>query len=85
MLITRPGQNFTDISSYRQISVWPIYENILNLELSDQDWNSDHQFRFPRGHLTVQQCHRIIDVISKAHSNVKKTHSTCLLYTSRCV
>jgi len=34
--------------------------------LNPQDWITNHQFVFRQAHSTVQQCHRIVDVIKKA-------------------
>jgi hypothetical protein len=37
--------------------------------LNPQGWIPEHQFGFPQAHSTVQQCHRITDVINKAVEN----------------
>jgi len=38
-------------------------------DLNLQDWIPYHQFGFRKAHSTVQQCHRITDVINKAMEN----------------
>jgi hypothetical protein len=37
--------------------------------LNPQDWLQNRQFGFGQAHSTVQQCHRITDVINKAMEN----------------
>jgi len=41
----------------------------INKDLNPQDWIPDHQSGLRQAHSTVQQCHRIIDVINKAMEN----------------
>ena len=66
-----------DVSSYRPISLLPIISKVLkklifkkiNKDLNPQDWIPNHQFGFRQAHSTVQQCHRITDVINKTMEN----------------
>jgi len=41
----------------------------INKDLNPQDWIPNHHFRFRQAHSTVQQCHRLTDVINKAMEN----------------
>jgi hypothetical protein len=76
-MIPKPGKNPTDVSSYRPISLLPIISKVLkkfilkkiNKDLNPYDWIPNHQFGFRQAHSTVQQCHRITDVINKDMEN----------------
>ena len=78
-MVLKPGKNPTDVASYRPISLLPILSKILEKLLlkriySDtnlQDWIPTHQFGFRRAHSTIQQCHRIADIINKAFEEHK--------------
>jgi hypothetical protein len=51
----------------------PVPENLIlkkiNKDLNPYDWIPNHQFGFRQAHSTVQQSHRITDVINKAMEN----------------
>jgi hypothetical protein len=67
----------TDVSSYRPISLLPIISKLLEKlilnrikqDADPNDWIPDHQFGFRQAHSTVQQCHRIANIISQAMEN----------------
>jgi len=73
----KPGKNPMYIFPYRPISLLPtilkVLEKLLlkkiNKDLNPQDWTPNHQFEFRQAHSTVQQCHRITDIINKATEN----------------
>jgi hypothetical protein len=77
IVITKLGKNPMDVSSYRPISLLPTISKLLeklilkniNKDLSPQDWIQNHQFGFRQADSTVQQCHRITDIINKAMEN----------------
>jgi hypothetical protein len=71
----------TYVESYRPVSLLPTISKLLEKhvhkriqeDLDPKEWVPDHQFGFTRAHSTVQQCHRIVDVINKAivlHSGI---------------
>jgi hypothetical protein len=74
-----PGKNQTDVASYRPISLQPILSKILEKLLLKriyrdtnlQEWVPSHQFGFRKAHSTIQQCHRITDIINKAFEEHK--------------
>jgi len=74
IMIHKPEKNQMDFSSYRPISLLPAISKLLekiilkkvNKDLKEQDWIPNHQSGFRQAHSTVQQCHRITDVINKA-------------------
>lgn len=74
MMIPKPGKPTSDIKSYRPISILPIlskvYEKILlrrmNAIVVTQNILPNHQFGFRSQHSTIDQVHRICDVIEKA-------------------
>jgi hypothetical protein len=49
----------------------PVPEKLIlkKKNLNPYDWIPNHQFGFRQAHSTVQQCHRITDVINKAMEN----------------
>jgi hypothetical protein len=73
-MVPKPGKNPTNIALYRPIRLLPILSKILKKLLlkriySDtnlQDWVPSHQFGLHKAHSTIQQCHRITDIINKA-------------------
>jgi len=73
IMIPKPGKNTIDVSSYWPISLLTIISKLLeklilkkSIDVNLQDWIPNHQFEFRQAHSTVQQCHRITDVIYKA-------------------
>jgi len=79
IIIQKPGKNPTDVASYRPISLLPILSKILGKLLLKriyrdtnlQEWVPSHQFGFRKAHSTIQQCHRITDIINKAFEEHK--------------
>jgi hypothetical protein len=63
--IAKTGEDPTDVTSYRPISLLPIlskvYEKLLlrrlHKDLSPDKWIPHHQFGFCQGHSTIQQIH----------------------------
>jgi hypothetical protein len=78
-MIPKPGKNLTDVASYRPISLLPEISKILEKLLLKriyndthlQEWIPQHQFCFRKAHSTIQQCHRLTDIINKALENQK--------------
>jgi len=74
IMIPKPGKNPTDVTSYRPISLLPVISKILEKLLLKriyndthfQEWIPLHQFGFRKAHSTIQQCHRLTDIINKA-------------------
>lgn len=74
ILIQKPGKPPHEVTSYRPISLLPqiskILEKLLIKRIHDNNILDeklpDHQFGFRRYHSTIQQCHRIVTVISEA-------------------
>ena len=74
IMILKPGKPPTAVASYRPISLLPILSKILEKLLLTrmandphfQDWTPSHQFGFRKAHSTIQQCHRITDIINRA-------------------
>ena len=77
IMIPKLGKNSVDVSSYRPISLLTTISKVLekltlkkiSKVLNPQDWIPDHQFGFRQAHSTVQQYHRVRDVINKAVEN----------------
>lgn len=73
ILILKPGKPPNDPSSYRPISLLPIMSKIMEKILAKRVLNKvtennlipDHQFGFRRHHSTIQQVHRVVDIINK--------------------
>lgn len=78
-MIGKPGKEPTDVKSYRPISLLPIISKLLeklvlrriNEDLMPEEWIPDHQFGFRQAHSTIQQSHRITQVINKALEDKK--------------
>jgi hypothetical protein len=76
-MILKPGKPPTDVSSYGPISILPIIAKLLeklllnkiNQDSNPQNWIPNHKFGFRRAHSTIQQSHRIANIISKALNN----------------
>jgi len=73
-MLPKPSKNTTDITSYRPISLLPVISKILEKllltrlsnETYSQEWIPTHQFGFRKAHSTIQQCHRLTDIIHRA-------------------
>jgi hypothetical protein len=76
-MMPKPRKEPMGVSSYRPISLLPTISKVLeklrlkkiDKDLNPQKWIPNHQFGFRQAHSTVQQCHRITDVINKAMEN----------------
>jgi hypothetical protein len=74
IMIPKPRENPTDVTSYRPINLLPIITKVLEKLLlkriykdsNPQAWIPQHQFGFRKAHSTIQQCHRIADIVNKA-------------------
>jgi hypothetical protein len=72
--IAEPGKDPTQITSYCPISLisvlFRVFEKLtlrrINKDLRPNKWIPHHQFGFCQGHSTIQQVHRITNVINKA-------------------
>jgi hypothetical protein len=70
----KPRKNPMDVSSYRPNSLLPTISKVLeklilkiiNKDVNPQDWTPNYQFGFRQAHSTLQQCHRVTDIINKA-------------------
>jgi len=76
IMIHKPGKNPMHVSSYRPISLLTTISKVLEklilkpiLDMNPQEWIPNHQSGFRQAHSTVQQCHRITDIINKATEN----------------
>jgi hypothetical protein len=84
IMILKPGENPTDVKSYRPISLLPVIskslEKFLLLRLSNdappQKWIPPHQFGFRKEHSTIYQCRRITDTLLKTSED--KQYSTAV-------
>lgn len=74
IMILKPGKPPNEVKSYRPISLLPViskvFERILLRRLQpvieDNNLIPDHQFGFRTKHSTIDQVHRITDIIEKA-------------------
>lgn len=74
VLIPKPDKPLNEVTSYRPISLLPImgklFEKLLATRLEpiieDMSLIPEHQFGFRRGHSTIHQVHRIVDIINSA-------------------
>jgi hypothetical protein len=68
--IVKPGKDPTEISSYRPISLLSVlskvFEKLIIRDLRPDEWIPLHQFGFRQGHCTIQQIHRVTNIINKA-------------------
>jgi hypothetical protein len=77
IMIAKPGKPPTEAASYRPISLLPllskIFERLLQKRIKEK-LNLDnltpiHQFGFRENHSTIQQCHRIVNIIRDGLEN----------------
>lgn len=74
IMILKPGKKATEMKSYRPISLLPImsklFEKIflkrLKPIIEEKKLLPNHQFGFRQRHSTIEQVHRLIDIIEKA-------------------
>ncbi|CAH2090702.1 unnamed protein product [Euphydryas editha] len=74
IMICKPGKPNHDVASYRPISLLPllskVFEKILLKKLlgviSERKILPDHQFGFRREHATIEQVHRVCQVIRRS-------------------
>src|SRR5262249_29132693 len=72
--ILKPGKKVTDKKSYRPISLLPIMSKLfeklflktLKPIIEEKNLLPNHQFGFRQRHSTIEQVHRLIDIIEKA-------------------
>ena len=73
--IAKPGKDPTVVTSYRPISLISVLSKVfeklllrrINKDLRPDEWIPHHQFGFRQGHSTIQQIHRITNIINKAY------------------
>lgn len=81
IMVPKPGKPSEQVSSYRPISLLPclskLFEKLLLVRLKpiilDRQIIPNHQFGFRNDHATVEQVHRIVDVIRRD----LETHKFC--------
>jgi hypothetical protein len=77
IMIPKPGKNLSEMESYRPISLLPImsklFEKLIPKRLkpiiADKHLVPKHQFAFRKNHSTIDQVHRITDIIAKTLEN----------------
>ena len=73
-MIPKPGKNPHEVSSYRPISLLPVisklFEKLLLKRMKpiieEKELIPSHQFGFRNKHSTIDQVHRITNIIEKA-------------------
>ena len=73
----KPGKPPNELTSYRPISLLPTVSKVLekliakriNENQLQDTWLPNHQFGFRHQHFTVQQCHRLTNIIGTALEN----------------
>lgn len=79
VMILKPGKNANEATSYRPISLLSLLSKLLEkliLKRIEEDsllenCIPNHQFGFRHHHSTIQQCHRLTDVINKTFEDKK--------------
>lgn len=74
ILIPKPGKSANDVASYRPISLLPILSKLLEKMIlkrlqpviEERKLIPNHQFGFRQQHSTIEQVHRVVDIIYKA-------------------
>lgn len=75
IMIQKPGKPPQDVTSYRPISLLPVVGKILEGIVLNRmrehlaEIIPTHQFGFREGHGTIEQVHRLVDVIGRALEN----------------
>jgi hypothetical protein len=72
--IVKSGKDPTEVASYRPISLLSVLSKVfeklilrrINKDLRPDEWIPHHQFGFRQGHSTIQQIHRVTNIINKA-------------------
>jgi hypothetical protein len=72
-MIPKPGKNLSEVESYRTISLLPIMSKLfeklifkrLKPVIAEKHLMPTHQFGFRNNHSTIDQVHRITDIIEK--------------------
>lgn len=79
IMIPKPGKKPEEITSYRPISLLPVLSKLLEKLLLERlmpiiDINNlipNHQFGFRREHSTIEQVHRIVNIVNKNYEEKK--------------
>ena len=79
VMIPKPGKTMIEPTSYRPISMLPILSKVfekiflkrINGIIAEKKIIPNHQFGFQRGHSTIDQVHRLTDVIEKTLESKK--------------
>lgn len=74
IVIAKPGKPPTEVTSYRPISLLPLISKLFDRLLLSRiqetsplnDLIPHHQFGFRRHHLTIHQCHRLVNTIKES-------------------
>ncbi|GBP31098.1 RNA-directed DNA polymerase from mobile element jockey [Eumeta japonica] len=75
VMIRKPGKPAHDVTSYRPISLLPVVGKLLEKLVLNRmrehltEIIPTHQFGFREGHGTIEQVHRLVDVIGRALEN----------------
>jgi hypothetical protein len=76
-MIPKPGKNLSEVELYRPISLLPIMSKLfeklilkhLTPLIAEKHLVPTHQFDFRKNHSTIDQVHRITDIIEKTLEN----------------
>jgi hypothetical protein len=77
IMILKPGKNPSEVDSYRPISLLPVMSKLfeklmlkrLQPIIKEKQLVPTHQFGFRKNHSTIDQVHRITDIIEKTLEN----------------
>jgi hypothetical protein len=75
--LVAPGKNLSEVESYRPISLLLIMSKLfeklilkhLKPTIAEKHLVPTHQFGFRKNHSTIEQVHRITDIIEKSLEN----------------